>query len=269
MSPTRQPYDGRAAGRPNLDHRHDDELAFWNKVGTGRLQRAHDYRIPDLSDHVRLFGKFEYLRPVIEFWGDIQGATVLDLGCGNGWLTLSMAKSGAIATGVDISPALTEFATRLAQENGLAHLATFASMPAEALTFADESYDLVIMHAALHHCEIDKAGREVHRVLKRGGRAVFIEDYAYHPLLKLYRALSKSAHTRFEQPLTDDDVAALVSRFSSHELRYYGLLNMFHTSRTGLVRRCLPLLSRADDVVMSAMPWTRRYAKLVAIWVTK
>ncbi|MHB1699736.1 MAG: class I SAM-dependent methyltransferase [Acidobacteriaceae bacterium] len=79
--------------------------------------------------------------PVVELLAPQPGERILDLGCGDGALTESIAKTGAIVTGVDASPAM----LLAARERGLdARLAR-----GDAMTFRSE-FDAVFSNAALH-----------------------------------------------------------------------------------------------------------------------
>lgn len=122
---------------------------------------------------------------IIDFWEDISDKKILDLACGDGWISLSLAKSGAMVYGFDISPQKIELARRYAEGNSLNNKLTFEVMTSEEMAYEDNFFDFAIMHAALHHCDIEKTSKQIHRVLKPGGRAALIEDYAYHPLMKL------------------------------------------------------------------------------------
>ncbi|HEU5350607.1 MAG TPA: class I SAM-dependent methyltransferase [Terracidiphilus sp.] len=102
---------------------------------------------------------------VLEWLGARAGEQVLDLGCGDGQLTSRIAQSGAGVRGVDASPAM----VAAARGRGL----TAEEARAEALPFADASFDAVFSNAALHWVEgQDAMMAEVRRVLRRGGRFV-------------------------------------------------------------------------------------------------
>jgi SAM-dependent methyltransferase len=99
------------------------------------------------------------------------GLRVLEIGCGLGTDGAEFARAGADYTGVD----LTEAAVSLARRNfELQELpGEFRTADAENLDFAEGSFDLVYSHGVLHHTpDTARAVREVHRVLKPGGRAV-------------------------------------------------------------------------------------------------
>jgi len=94
----------------------------------------------------------------------------LEIGAGTGYFTLNLMQEGVIerATCSDISPGMLETLARNADRLGLD--VTTAPADAEGLPFADESFDLVLGHAVLHHIpNLQAAFREFHRVLKPGG----------------------------------------------------------------------------------------------------
>lgn len=95
---------------------------------------------------------------------------VLEIGCGLGTDGAQFAKAGADYTGVDLTEAAVDLTRRRFELFNLA--GKFRVADAECLDFPDNSFDLVYSHGVLHHTP-DTAGaiREVHRVLRPGGRA--------------------------------------------------------------------------------------------------
>lgn len=93
---------------------------------------------------------------------------VLDLCCGTGVVAAAMAARGAVVTGLDFSAAMLEQA-RL-RHPGL----RFDEGDAEALPFADGSFDAVVSNFGIHHVPRPGAAlAEVKRVLRPGGRLAF------------------------------------------------------------------------------------------------
>jgi ubiquinone/menaquinone biosynthesis C-methylase UbiE len=98
----------------------------------------------------------------------------LEIGAGTGYFTLNLLQAGAVreATCTDISPGMMRILSANADRLGLK--VRTARADAESLPFPDESFDLVLGHAVLHHLpDLDRAFAEFHRVLRPGGRIAF------------------------------------------------------------------------------------------------
>ncbi|HNE89206.1 MAG TPA: class I SAM-dependent methyltransferase, partial [Actinomycetota bacterium] len=106
--------------------------------------------------------------------GDWPYGSALELGCGTGFFLLNLKLGGVLDEGhvTDLSPGMVEVAKRNGAHLGFDLEGRVAD--AETLPYPDESFDLVIGHAVLHHIpDLEQAMREVLRVLKPGGRFVF------------------------------------------------------------------------------------------------
>jgi ubiquinone/menaquinone biosynthesis C-methylase UbiE len=103
------------------------------------------------------------------------GERVLIVGAGTG-LDLPLLGKSVVITATDITPAML---TRLEQRATRLGLAVEAQvMDAGALTFADGSFDAVILHLILAVVpDPMRAIREVHRVLRPGGRAIIFDKF--------------------------------------------------------------------------------------------
>jgi SAM-dependent methyltransferase len=98
----------------------------------------------------------------------------LEIGAGTGYFSLNLLQAGVVshATCTDISPGMVSALSANARRLGLDVKAARAD--AESLPFADQSFDLVLGHAVLHHLpNLRRAFAEFHRVLRPGGRIVF------------------------------------------------------------------------------------------------
>ncbi|HEV7753747.1 MAG TPA: class I SAM-dependent methyltransferase [Baekduia sp.] len=105
----------------------------------------------------------------------------LELGAGTGYFSLNLLQAGVItdATCTDISQGMVDTLAANAQRLGLEVDARIAD--AEALPFPDGSFDLVLGHAVLHHLpDLDQAWREILRVLRPGGVAVFAGEPSHY-----------------------------------------------------------------------------------------
>ncbi|MFT4125226.1 MAG: methyltransferase domain-containing protein [Gordonia sp. (in: high G+C Gram-positive bacteria)] len=98
----------------------------------------------------------------------------MELGCGTGFFLLNLMQSGVATTGsvTDLSPGMVKVALRNAENLGLDVDGRVAD--AEKIPYADDTFDLVVGHAVLHHIpDVEQSLREVLRVLKPGGRFLF------------------------------------------------------------------------------------------------
>jgi SAM-dependent methyltransferase len=98
----------------------------------------------------------------------------LEVGAGTGYFALNLLQAGVVREAVctDISPGMLHALEANAERLGL-RVETEAC-DAEALPFADESFDLVFGHAVLHHLpDLPGACREFLRVLRPGGMVLF------------------------------------------------------------------------------------------------
>jgi ubiquinone/menaquinone biosynthesis C-methylase UbiE len=97
----------------------------------------------------------------------------LELGAGTGFFSLNLKLAGLVdeVHVCDLSPGMVAAAEQNAQRLGFTIGGRVAD--AEALPHADDTFDLVVGHAVLHHVpDVEAALREVVRVLRPGGRFV-------------------------------------------------------------------------------------------------
>jgi trans-aconitate methyltransferase len=131
---------------------------------------------------------------VLEWLGARPGERILDLGCGDGQLTLRLAATGAVVQGVDASPQM----VAAARGRGVA----VDESRAESLPYADGAFDAVFSNAALHWVRgQDEMLAEVHRVLRPDGR--FVAEMGGHGnvaaiLVALTAVLARYGHGELE-----------------------------------------------------------------------
>ena len=97
---------------------------------------------------------------------------ILDVATGPGYVAMLFAEKANEVVGVDLTPAFVAKAQAASAERGFKNI-SFREGDVEKLPFANETFDIVTCHKALHHFpSAAKALQEMHRVLKRGGRLV-------------------------------------------------------------------------------------------------
>ena len=105
---------------------------------------------------------------------ELSGERVLDAGCGMGMYVTAFDREGAQAYGIEIEPDRAGAATQVSSHIALAS--------AEALPWADGSFDVVFSHEVLEHVEKDdQAVREGVRVLRPGGHFVIFVPNRWYP----------------------------------------------------------------------------------------
>lgn len=105
---------------------------------------------------------------------------LLDVGCGTGNFNALLAASPLKAriTGLDYSPAMCAVAARKAAGDERASRLHFTAGDSEHLPFADGSFDAVTCSHSFHHYPRQQAViREMHRVLRPGGRLLLIDGF--------------------------------------------------------------------------------------------
>lgn len=119
---------------------------------------------------------------------DLQGSTVLELGCGKAEKTRLIAQQAASVLALEVDE------KQLAKNFAVTDLPNvrFAHGGAEKIPASDSNFDIVLMFKSLHHVPIemmDRAFLEIYRVLKPGGTAYISEPvYAgsFNEVLKLF-----------------------------------------------------------------------------------
>lgn len=143
-----------------------------------------------------------------------RGLRVLEIGCGLGTDGAQFAKAGANYTGIDLTEAAVELARKRFEMFDLP--GEFRTADAENLNFPDESFDLVYSHGVLHHTpDTAKAIREIHRVLRPGGRAVVM---LYHRNSYNYRVNISLLRRAGAQLLKWDSGVSLVHKLTGEPL---------------------------------------------------
>lgn len=191
---------------------------------------------------------------------DIAGKDVLEYGCGTGEASVDSARAGARMSGIDISPEAVRQGQARAAKAGVT--VDFQVMDAQALTFPDQSFDLVFGRAILHHLDLVRSMTEISRVLRPGGTAIFLEPLGHNPVINLFRALTPGIRTPDERPLMEKDVRMLGSFFGRSENRYFHLASMAalpFTKAPGF-RTVYRAMERLDDVLFGSIPFLRKHA---------
>lgn len=143
--------------RPHRDRGIEGRMATWYAANTGKSMQPFQ----DLAQRIAI------QLP--------QDARVLEVAPGPGYLSIELARLGAFhITGLDLSPDMVRIARQNAARAGVA--VEFQQGNSSSLPFPPDSFDFLVCRAAFKNfAEPVRALREMHRVLRPGGRALIVD----------------------------------------------------------------------------------------------
>jgi len=126
----------------------------------------------------------------INYSGARSGEVCVDLGSGRGTdvirLSETVGKDGFVY-GIDISDGMIKKAAGTARQLGVTNV-EFIKSPLEELKLKDNTADLVISNCTINHAtEKQKVWNEIFRILKKGGRFVVSDIYAFEEIPEEYK----------------------------------------------------------------------------------
>jgi ubiquinone/menaquinone biosynthesis C-methylase UbiE len=232
-----------------------------------RERDFHNQRYEDDSEREQRMGRFYsaidygfsfYRQRVM---AEARNRTVLEYGCGNASLGFDLAPIAKDVIGVDISEVAIQEAQRIAAHKRLENT-KFVVDNAESMRQPDRSVDVLAGSAIVHHLDIGRSMREVRRVLRDGGIAIFAEPLGHNPAVNWYRNRTPDMRTADEHPLLARDLKAMAQGFSSIKVTYFGLLAPilgFVSNETQPAKPLTKLVWGLDQALCS-IPLIRRYA---------
>jgi SAM-dependent methyltransferase len=247
-----------------MDERLHNEREFHNGQARARRavwetdRRALRFQPEDYLDHE------PWVRPALERLGPIKGKRVLDLGCGHGMAAVELARRGGQVVACDLSEDYVYEARERASANGVAVTAVVAD--GARLPFAGATFDAIWGVAILHHLPLAAAAREIKRILKPGGRAVFCEPWGGNPILRIarnYLPYPDKDRTVDEAPITRLQIRELRRLFSNvawEPNQFLGMVRRLY-NRSWLTSR----LDRFDSVLLERWPELRNWCRYVLI----
>ena len=205
---------------------------------------------------------------------------VLCFGCGKGAEAVRYARMGYDVYGFDISPRSIERAQSLAEKHDVADRIHLSVQTAENVDYPDSFFDLVAGEDVLHHVDIESAFREIHRVLKPGGEAVFhdslrtpVRDWVRHTAIirwwipvgtKDAQTGLKYESTEDESPMSKCDLALARLQFPNLKVKRFRVLALGAVlfSRRRFLEKC-------DHVLFKILPFMRRFGDEIVLTMQK
>jgi ubiquinone/menaquinone biosynthesis C-methylase UbiE len=276
---------------PQLDPQSDSQLP------QDLLQREQDFHDQWAStidvDGIRVLDYFEACtapenRFVLKHLGDVSGKYLLDLGCGAGENSVYFSKLGARCVASDYSPGMVEVALKLAEKNNVRVEGQVIN--AMAIDYPDNTFDIVYAANLLHHIPDPSVTiREMHRVLKPGGKMCFWDPLRHNPVINVYRKMAMEVRTEDEMPLHINLVKEVQRQFSSTKFDTFWIATLWIFLQFYLIEkvnpnkerywkkiileqdRLRPMYRRLESIdrLLKRIPGMRRLAWNLAVVATK
>ncbi len=258
-----------------------EELALEERTQAERHDNLYGFSRPaDLVMKPNDWEKFDsHETPIDPYFstvkklGDVAGRNLLDAGCGDGWLSVILARRGATVDGFDISEQGIRVAEVRAKENGAADRCVFKTASFYDLPYPNERFDRVAGVAILHHVtDKERVATELHRVMKPGAVAVFLEPFGNSLWLERLRNLVPVKSVAEDDPTEwkrqfkyrDLDPFRPLFDISVTEWEFFSRLDRVIRSA-----RFTNSLRRVDRSLLRWFPWLRPYARAIVIEMTR
>lgn len=158
----------------------------------------------------------------LELLGDIKGKSVLHLQCHFGQDSISLARMGALVTGVDLSDKAIDYARQFATQTG-ADARFICCNLYDLPQYLDQTFDMVFTSYGTIGWlpDMDKWAAVVARFLKPGGRFVFAE---FHPVVWMFdNEFNKIAYSYFNTgPIVETEQGTYADREANFSREYAG-----------------------------------------------
>jgi ubiquinone/menaquinone biosynthesis C-methylase UbiE len=260
----------------------------------GQEKKFHDEWASKINiDDIKISTYFEGAtspenRFILQNLGNVNGKSLLDLGCGAGENAVYFAQKGAICTAADCSSGMVNTAMTLAAKHKVEIKGKI--IDALSLDFPDNTFDIVYCSNLFHHVDFEPALKETHRVLKTGGKLCFWDPLKHNPVINIYRKIAKNVRTDDENPL-DINIIKLVERvFSNVSYDTFWIATLWIFIRFFLIEKADPnqerywkkiiyeeerlrgnynRLERIDDGIKKMAPYLKKFAWNIAVVATK
>ena len=202
-------------------------------------------------------GRFEniFYKAILNAWEDFynylnlnaKNSEILDYGCGVGPVIEKVIKfNPKKITGIDISDvSISKAKGKFTNLNSKVELIV---NNCENTTFSNNTFDIVYGLGILHHLKFSKCINEILRILKPGGKLLFVEPLGTNPLINFYRLLTPKSRSKDEHPLVFKDFEIIRSSFKDVNIKYYGFLTLvffpFYSSNSSKVFKALVKLDQ-------------------------
>lgn len=243
---------------------------FWNK-------KLADFRPVELDIATLREKIWPSDKMLINLIENVNGKNVLDIGCGNGVLSVYLAKMGANVTAIDNSPVAVKNTIALRKVNRVDSLLEVYQLNAMELNDLHKSFDLAVGRFVLHHIEPFNMFSEIlFNLIVEGGKGIFLENNSRNPLLMFFRTfvagrfgIPKYGDSE-EYPFEPREIEILKQRFDRVYLHYptfmFSLIDQYLFKHN---RKFSNIFSKMDEWIYNNWPIFHKYSYHQIIEVQK
>ncbi|MGI9551906.1 MAG: class I SAM-dependent methyltransferase [Aurantibacter sp.] len=171
----------------------------------------HQSSVKDLIERFESPERDAYQQPqkVLEYLGDVQGQTIMDIGAGSGYFSVKLAEKGAKVIAADVDDEFQEFLQNRIEKNNLDNIET-RKIPYDSPNLKEEEVDMVLIVNTYHHIENrPEYLTDVKKGTKPEGALVIIDFYKSEipvgppldhklPIDVVVNELKKAGYTSFD-----------------------------------------------------------------------
>jgi len=200
--------------RAERERRAYDEEGLWEASNKWHGRFSHVFFSPNSRRYDNLFFKL--------IGEHIRGGAGLEVGCADGLASKQAFDLGAkYVLGVDVSEDFISRAKQLERPGKLEFRCADAGKPISG------TFDVIFGRSILHHIDYRSVLKNlIDNNLNANGLVVFMEPLGANPLIRLYSALARSAHTPDEQSFLRSDLKWLKAQYAHAMVYPYNLVSL-------------------------------------------
>lgn len=174
-------------------------------------EHMYQSSVKDLIERFESPERDAYQKPqkVLEYLGDVQGQTIMDIGAGSGYFSVKLAEKGAKVIAADVDDEFQEFLQNRIEKNNLDNIET-RRIPYDSPNLKEEEVDMVLIVNTYHHIENrPEYFTKVKKGTKPEGELVIIDFYKSEipvgpplshrlPIDVVVNELKKAGYTSFD-----------------------------------------------------------------------
>lgn len=226
-----------------------------------------DIRAP-ICDHIVPKGE----QPLwYQYMGDLAGKTVLEVGAGDGSIAVWLAAQRANVVAVELSPiGCARIRERAAYHDLSERVRVYCGDCCKLETMlAENSIDVVVGTAVLHHFPPVEFGASLKRVLKSGADGLFLENSNANPMYRLGRRI-RNNESACGSPLSFQDADNLIATIGGGEKIFprfgmFGLVPKYVLRENEMFKQAM----YGIDSIIDKVPGTRHWSAHMWVYVRK